>query len=511
MSLDKKKTTDSLLLPTLFFLSAIITRIPFTSKFLYHMDSVQFALALEKYDITVHQPHPPGYFLYVMLGRILNFFIKDANTVFVSISIIFGGLTVVTVYYLGKELFEKKIGLLAAVLALTSPNLWFHGEVALSYIVEAFFSALVAYLCWRIYRGEHRYIWPSVIALGIAGGVRQNTIVFLIPLWLFSVKRVPVRKVIASLGLLGLICFLWFVPMVWMTGGWDAYREAFRELWLFNTGNVSVFDRGWPSFKVFSSALFVFIIYGIGAGVFVLGLASYSLIRHRRLKSLDPDRVAFFSLWGLPPVLFYLLIFIHPANPGYSLVFLPVLLMLTAASVGYIRDELKQLIKIDLYVLIVAGLITVNLVFFFFSKIPVSYREIRGHDRDLAILLDGIKGFDSSKTAVFVEPYMFFGYRQIMYYLPEFRTYQVDVRVAPTGEIRKTFWGINRETFVTDEVVLPGNVGNFIVPVVYGDKDRDKIKLIKGVSIKDLPSASIYIASGHLSLVKNMYPELRVR
>lgn len=506
MSLDKKKTTDSLLLPTLFFLSAIITRIPFTSKFLYHMDSVQFALALEKYDITVHQPHPPGYFLYVMLGRILNFFIKDANTVFVSISIIFGGLTVVTVYYLGKELFDKKIGLLAGVLALTSPNLWFHGEVALSYIVEAFFSALVAYLCWRIYRGEHRYIWPSVIALGIAGGVRQNTIVFLIPLWLFSVKGVPVRKVIASLGLLGLICFLWFVPMIFMTGGWDAYREAFRELWLFNTGNVSVFERGWPSFKVFSSALFVFIIYGIGAGVFVLGLVSYSLIRHRRLKSLDPDRAAFFSLWGLPPILFYLFIFIHPANPGYSLVFLPALIMLEAASVGYIRDELKQLIKKDLYTLIVSGLITVNLVFFFFSKYPVSYREVRDHDRDLAILLDGIKGFDPSKTAIFVEPYIFFGYRQIMYYLPEYRVYDVDLRIAPTGERRKVFWGLDRETHLTDKIELPETFDSFIALV--HESEKDKLLKIDEVSIKSLPPY-LNLVSGTITLIYDIYPKLR--
>lgn len=503
---DKSRLNDNLLFPFSLFLLTIITRIPFTSKLLYHMDSVQFALALEKYDITVHQPHPPGYFLYVMLGRLLNFFIKDANTVFVSISIIFSGLTVVAVYYLGKELFDKKIGLLAGVLALTSPNLWFHGEVALSYIVEAFFSTVVAYLCWIIYRGEHRYIWASVIALGIAGGIRQNTIVFLLPLWLFSVKGVPVRKVIASLGLLGLICLLWFVPMVFMTGGWESYREAFRELWLFNTGNVSVFERGWPSFKIFSSALLVFIIYGIGAGVFVLSLAGYSLIRRRRLKSLDLDRAAFFPLWMLPPILFYLLIFIHPANPGYSLVFLPGLLILTAASVDYVRDELKQLIKKDLYTLIVSGLITVNLVFFFFSKLPVSYREIRDHDRDVAMLLDGIKGFDPSKTAIFVEPYIFFGYRQIMYYLPEYRVYDVDLRIAPTGERRKVFWGLDRETHLTDKIELPETFDSFIS--LLHESQKDKVSMINGLSVKAMFSY-ITVVSGPLKCLDEVYPELK--
>ena len=205
------------LLPLTLFLITIITRIPSTSKLLYHTDSVHFALALQKYDITVHQPHPPGYFLYVMLGRLLNLVIGDANTVFVSISIVFSGLAVVTIYFLGKEVYNGRTGLIAAMLAITSPNLWFHGEVALSYMVEAFFSTAVALLCWRMWKGEYKYIWLSVIALGIAGGIRQNTIVFLLPLWLFSVRKAPIRKVVLSVLLLGLVCLLWFVPMLRMT------------------------------------------------------------------------------------------------------------------------------------------------------------------------------------------------------------------------------------------------------------------------------------------------------
>jgi hypothetical protein len=245
--LQNKK--DNIFLPSLFFIITVISRIPFTSKYLYHMDSVQYALALEQYDITVHQPHPPGYFLYVMLGRLLNLFIQDANITFIVISILFSGLTVVAVYYLGKEIFDKKIGIIAAAIAMTSPNLWFHGEVALTNTIEAFFSALVALFCWRIYKGKHKYVWLSVVALAVAGGIRQNTMIFLLPLWLFSVKGVPVRKTVSLLGLLIVCCLLWFIPMVYMTGGWSSYQEAFRELWLFNTGNVSVFEKGWATFR----------------------------------------------------------------------------------------------------------------------------------------------------------------------------------------------------------------------------------------------------------------------
>ena len=501
-------TSNNILVPLSLFIVSIISRIPFTSKFLYNMDSVQFALALEKYDITLHQPHPPGYFLYVMLGRLLNLFIRDANTVFVSISVIFSGLMVVAIYYLGKELFDRKTGFLASVIALTSPSIWFYGEVALSYIVEAFFSTVIALLCWRIYKGEHKNLWLSVAILGIAGGIRQNTMVFLLPLWLFSVKGLPVRRIIVSLILLTLVCLLWVVPMVWMTGGLKAYHEAFREYWLFTVGHVSVFEKGWTSFKIFSLTLVNFIYYGIGAGIFVLSLTAYSLIRKRRLKYLDRKKVYFSLFWTLPPVFFYLMIFIHPVNPGYALIFLPALFVLTAISIRYIGAELKQVIGKDISILSALAIIMINVSFFFFSNYQVTNREIRNHDLKLSIMLDGIKTFDHLKTAVFVEPYMFFGYRHIMYYLPEYWVYQINIGTAPTGEMRKTFWGVNKKTFLSDEVILPENINDFIIPAF--SENIDKLSRFKGIKIRSL-SSRIFIVSGPVDLISHIYPQLKVR
>jgi hypothetical protein len=503
----KIQSHKDILWPLFLLILTVLSRIPFTSKYLYHMDSVQFALALENYDITLHQPHPPGYFLYVMLGRLINLFIKDANSTFIFISILFSGLAVVAIYYLGKETFDKKTGIFAALIALTSPNLWFHGEVALTYVVEAFFSSFVALLCWRILKGEHKYLWLSIIVLGIAGGIRQNTVVFLFPLWLFSVKGIPFRKIITSLCLLGVICLLWFVPMVWMTGGWNAYNKALRELWEFNTGHVSVFERGWESFRIFSTALAKFVLYGVGAGIFILGIAVYSLLRHRKLGFLDKQKSLFFLLWVMPSALFYLLIFIHPANPGYVLIFLPALLLLTAASIGYICNDLKQLMKKDFTTILISIVILCNTAMFFFYHY-VSYREIRTHDMNLSIMLDGIKVFDPNKTAIFVEPYIFYGFRHVMYYLPEYRVYLVDVRIAPTGGKMKTFWGKHRRTFLSNDVTIPEDIRNFVVPT-FTDM-RDKVSRIEGASIKRL-SSGMFIASGPLPLVQENVPELMLK
>ena len=504
MSNHKNK---DIILPLSLFLLTILTRIPITSRLLYHTDSVQFALALEKYDITVHQPHPPGYFLYVMLGRLINFFVKDANSTFIFISILFSGLAVVAIYYLGKEIFDKKTGILAALIALTSPNLWFHGEVALTYVVEAFFSAFVALLCWRMLKGEHKYIWLSVIALGIAGGIRQNTVVFLLPLWLFSIKRLPLRKIIASIGLLGIVCLLWFIPMVWMTGGWNAYNEAFREYRIFVIGHFSVFERGWVSFKMFSLSLFRHLIYGLGAGIFILGLAVYSLIRRGRLKSLERTKVLFFCLWILPSVFFYLMILYHPSSYGYVLILLPALFILTTVSIEYISTEVKKIFKKDFYYWIASVLIILNTLSFFLLKFPVSYKEIRNHDRDLSIILEGIKKFNPANTAIFNGPSTFYGFRHFQFYLPDYRVYQVEEQIASSGQRRTNFWGLNRKTFKFEALSIPMNIDK--IAIFTFDDIKARALEEKGAHVRDFSKVA-FLISGPVTLMRETYPHLKI-
>lgn len=496
----------------LLFLLTVITRIPFTSKLFFHSDSVNFALALQKYDITLHQPHPPGYFLYVMLGKLLNFFITDANKAFVSISIFFSALTVVAVYHLGRELYDKKTGIVAAMLALASPNLWFHGEVALTYVIEAFFSTSIAYFCWKTYRGKDHYAWTTAFALGIAGGIRQNSPVFLLLLWFFSMKNLSSRKVLASLAIFSLTNLCWFLPMIWMTGGWHAYSAAFQELWLFNTGHNSVFEAGWPALGLYIRIFFGFIVYGLGTGILVLSLAAYSLTRYGKFTEIEMHKTVFFSLWVLPSALFHMLVFIHPANPGYALLILPALIIVTAAAIEFIAKDLEKNFSMDLRMPIVLVLMIANTCIFLFTRLPISYPEIRDHDRYLSALIDNLKTFDPATNAIFLRPYIYYGTRHIMYYLPEYRVYEVDRTVAKTGEVRNIFWGMHGQTYLSDEVVLPEKIANFVTP--FKENDKEKARNIRGLSImQPFPSSYPFpfVASGPVRLIKEIYPELRVR
>src|SRR5580700_4447139 len=75
-------------LELLLLVSAVgVSRFAFRSHDLYDLDSVDFALAIQRFDPRAYQPHPPGYYLYILLGRLLNFVVHDANLSLVLLSI----------------------------------------------------------------------------------------------------------------------------------------------------------------------------------------------------------------------------------------------------------------------------------------------------------------------------------------------------------------------------------------------------------------------------------------
>ena len=501
--MESLRRTSPLFLPLGLFLAAIVTRYPFKSNLLYSMDSGHFALALKNYNVLVHQPHPPGYFLYVMLGRVFHRFLVDANLALVSISIIFSGLMVAALYLLGTDLFDRKIGILAALIGITSPALWFNGEVALTYATEAFFSTFIALCCWRVTKGETLFLWISAAAMGFSGGFRQVTPVFLLPLWMYSIAGVPLRKIILSFVLMVFITLLWALPMLHMTGGWSAYYGAFLELWTYNTGHYSVIEKGWPVLKLYSATLLRFFAYGTGTWIFPLVLALYVVLRQKRVVPFDRMRMLFLSIWVLPAFLFYLLVFIHPANPGYALIFMPAIFVVAARSLEYICTDLQRFTKMHLFPALAMLLILLNACWFILSKSPVSYGAITNHERELSYLLEEIQSFSPKSTAIFIaKPYVYFSFRHIMYYLPGYTVYQIDDQVSPTGQKRKTFWGENRRTHLTGGIDLPGRFDKVVVLM----DDADCLNVGEGVETrKRVGNSGLCIISGPDGMVETIF------
>ena len=50
--------------------AVLATRLPFLASSLDDIDAVNFALAVGDFDPARHQPHPPGYAVYVLLAKL---------------------------------------------------------------------------------------------------------------------------------------------------------------------------------------------------------------------------------------------------------------------------------------------------------------------------------------------------------------------------------------------------------------------------------------------------------
>lgn len=429
----------------LIFAVCVLSRLPFTSRLLYNMDSVQFALGMREFDVALHQPHPPGYFLYVMMGRAMSLVFSGPNTALIAVSILFSGLAAVMLYVLADELFGKAAGITAAVIGITSPLMWLHGEVALSYMPEAFMSLLVAWLCLKAIRGGYGYALAASVALAVAGGIRQNTMVFLMPLWLYSVYGFGLKRAAYCLAAFALAVSAWFVPMTIATGGYERYSAALRAHWL--DANWRGIHMHWIAFN--AKYMSFFILSGlILAAVPLIELGLGALHRRRRVVA-DRDMAVFFALWLLPAFLFHLVIFTHPAVPGHSLIYLVGLIILAARGAEYTVSQISSAARRLSPVAIraaVAGLIAAaNTAFFLFAPSPFSANGIAGHDRTLSGYLEAVRsGFSPKDTEIIATDRFLYSYRHAMYYLPEYRVHNTTRISTPEGP--RIFWGRDRRT-----------------------------------------------------------------
>jgi len=280
-----------------FTLAALLLRLPFASRHLYHWDSVNYALSLERYDVRLHQPHPPGYFLYSMLGKLVNRVLPDANAALVAISIVFGALGIGAFYLLALKLVNRPVAIAASLLALSSPLLWFEGEVALNYSLDFFLVSLTVLLLIKQWQGNRGLWFWSAFALGVTGGVRLHDIVFLGPLWLLALVRLNWKQRLLSLLTLVMVVLAWFIPMTALSGGLSAYIRAFLAESSAITDEASIFIINQLGLNTSRVAIYLF--YGLLAGVVPLAWGFWHLLRNWKTSLPHPLSLPL-SLWLAP-------------------------------------------------------------------------------------------------------------------------------------------------------------------------------------------------------------------
>ncbi|MGC9348730.1 MAG: hypothetical protein ACP5JG_11370, partial [Anaerolineae bacterium] len=213
----------------------------FRSTSLDDFDSYSFALALDHFDLTLQQPQPPGFTVYVILGRLLRHFTSSPTTALTSLSVISGVTAVLLTYAVGRQLVPHHplaAGLAALLFGLV-PVSWLTSEKALSDMPGLAWTLLALWV-WHSWRTQapstqvltHRWALPAAAGLvtGIALGVRpQNALPMALLIAGLFISDLACRRplmpwlVAASTSLAATA--LWLLPTVATVGSIEGYAR----------------------------------------------------------------------------------------------------------------------------------------------------------------------------------------------------------------------------------------------------------------------------------------------
>lgn len=117
---------SSVLLLALVFLAL---HLPYLPASLEDLDSINFALGLRQFDVAHHQPHPPGYPVFILIAKAVHAVVPSEATALGLVSIAGGALGVLA----AAALFRRIDGgaapanwlAAAVVVTMTTPLYWF--------------------------------------------------------------------------------------------------------------------------------------------------------------------------------------------------------------------------------------------------------------------------------------------------------------------------------------------------------------------------------------------------
>ena len=198
---------------------------------LWDWDEALFMLGMRSYDVTQHHPHPPGFPVYIALGRLVRLVIHSDFRALQAINLAAGMLLFPAMFLLARELrLRFPTAVVAGVLCAFFPNVWFFGGSAFSDVASIVLVIFAAAFLLRGCRSAEAYLVGALL-LALAAGIRpQNLMIGLAPgliaTWYRS--RVSWRDVIFA-ALIGLVVIVVaFGGAIAATGSFDGYMSAVR-------------------------------------------------------------------------------------------------------------------------------------------------------------------------------------------------------------------------------------------------------------------------------------------
>jgi hypothetical protein len=290
------------------------------------IDSVNFALGVESFDVAAHQPHPPGYPVYILLGKTSTAAVaalapgldrdERAAVGLALWGVLAGALAAFTLVRFWNALgFPPHLAWIAMVLGVGSPIFWFTAARPLTDVIGLAAALAVQTLFfegWRRWRDDHvlprSWTWAAAAA-GFIVGLRSQTMWLTGPLLgavvaMIATRRRP-RDALRLVGLAAAGALLWGIPLVVLTGGIDAYLASL------GSQGAEDFQGAWmlavrPSLRLFVEALDATFLVAWNApalGVLVTVLALAGIARAARAA---PTLLVALGLGYVPYVIFHI-------------------------------------------------------------------------------------------------------------------------------------------------------------------------------------------------------------
>jgi hypothetical protein len=283
---------------------SLATRLPFQDRTLFISDSVRYALALERYDMTAGRPHPPGNPVYVALIGGLDRLLDDPVTALAVFSALASGVAFLFAYLLARDLAGETAGWLAAGLLAVSPLFWFFGAVGMPAAGEAALALMVAWMARRARAPvEAGWFWGMTVTLALAFGFRSTFAVLMGPLWLYAAWRHPWRRLVGGAGLIVASAFAWTALVASLSGGWAAYRATSSSF--FSEVLIATKILGGGLAKIPVQATDIAISGVLGLGLFLIPL-TVGIVGCFTGREPFPEAAPFMAAWALPMGLFHM-------------------------------------------------------------------------------------------------------------------------------------------------------------------------------------------------------------
>jgi hypothetical protein len=338
----------------------LVSRIVTAPRTPWENDEFLFAEAVRNFDPSRYHPHPPGFPLLVLIGKVFAWFIHDPWRALVVFSIVAAPIGFVAIARAFRNwIDDANLAICGALIYYFSASMLVHGTLALSDGPAMMFVGLALFAISSPHDAEHD---RNAIAIGIwtsaAIGTRPQLLIPIAPMLIVALLQMRTMRQRATCVIaFGLLSMMWFLPLVDAAGGLGAtglYESKQAQYVAMHDASISRGSRTPAQLAVH----FVLHPWGtkyVTLPLFVCGLLGLAAIE--RLLRRDGVRSMILPLvvFTIAQVVFELR-YMDPADAArYSLPIM--ILMALIAALGL--DVVRRSVKIEAAPVIVTAILAI--------------------------------------------------------------------------------------------------------------------------------------------------------